>query len=196
MPEAPAVKAPSAKRDHLLETAWRLFYRDGYHAVGIDTILAEAGVAKMTLYNHFSSKEDLIVAVLERRHHEFEASLNAAIEAAGKAPLKRLLAVFDWLEDWIKSPSFNGCAFIRAVGEYPQPDERPHQVSAQHKASLIDLLTRLAKEAGAYEPTSIGRQLALLMEGAIVTAHTFGPDGVAADTREAALRLLRHRKAR
>ena len=190
MAEVVAKPSSSPKRDQLLDTAWRLFYRDGYHAVGIDTILAEAGVAKMTLYNHFASKDDLIVAVLERRHDQFMESLEAAIEAAGRAPMKRLLAVFDWLQAWLTSDGFNGCAFIRAVAEYPRADERPHQIASAHKQSIIDRMVTLAKDAGVKEPSAVGRHLALLIEGAIVTAHTFGPGTVARDTREAARRLI------
>lgn len=190
MAEVVAKPSSSPKRDQLLDTAWRLFYRDGYHAVGIDTILAEAGVAKMTLYNHFASKDDLIVAVLERRHDQFMESLENAIEAAGRAPMKRLLAVFDWLQAWLTSDGFNGCAFIRAVAEYPRADERPHQVAAAHKQSVIDRMAALAKDAGLKDAAAVGRHLALLIEGAIVTAHTFGPGNVARDTREAARRLI------
>lgn len=190
MPEASTARRESPKRDHLVETAWRLFYRDGYHAVGIDTILAEAGVAKMTLYNHFASKEELIIAVLETRHAQFSGSMNEAIELAGAAPMKRLLAVFDWLENWIEGESFNGCAFIRAVVEFPAADEKPHQVAAAHKNAVVDRLVELCREAGVRDAATVGRQLALLLEGAIVTAHTFGPKRVAKDTREAARRLI------
>src|SRR3954467_11940888 len=108
------------KRDLLLATAGDIFYRDGYHAVGIDTILAEAGLAKMTLYHHFSSKEELIIAALERRGRKIGEGIRAAVEAAGPSPRKRLLALFDWHEQWFASKDFNGCAFIRAVGEYPE----------------------------------------------------------------------------
>jgi AcrR family transcriptional regulator len=183
-------KTASPKREQLVETAWRLFYRDGYHAVGIDTILAEAGVAKMTLYNHFASKDELIVAVLEKRHQDFFNSMLSAVEKAGRSPDKRLLSVFDWLADWIEGAAFNGCAFIRAVAEYPRADEAPHKVAAAHKQSIIDLLTQLAREAELRDAIGIGRQLALLMEGAIITVHTFGPGRVAKDTREAARRLI------
>src|SRR3954470_11176335 len=93
----------SPKRDLLMDTARRLFYRDGLRAVGIDTILAEAGVAKMTLYNHFASKEELIIAILEKRDREFRASIAAKVDAAGPEPEARLLAVFDWLEGWFGS---------------------------------------------------------------------------------------------
>jgi AcrR family transcriptional regulator len=190
MPSAAVEKPSSAKREQLVDTAWRLFYRDGYRVVGIDTILAEAGVAKMTLYNHFPSKEDLIVAVLERRHDQFVDSMQQSIDAAGKSPHKRLMAVFQWLEDWFATAEFNGCAFIRAVAEFPRADERPHQVAAAHKADIIERLATLCREAGLKDPANLGRLLALLIEGAIVTAHTFGPGRVAKDTREAARRLI------
>jgi AcrR family transcriptional regulator len=190
MPQTAAAKRESPKREHLLDTAWKLFYRHGYHAVGIDTILEEAGVAKMTLYNHFSSKEDLIVAVLQKRHHEIVHAITTAVEAAGTSPGKRLLAAFDWLENWINSGEFNGCAFIRAVAEFPRPDERPHQVAAAHKNSMIELVTGLCREAELKDAANLGRQLALLIEGAIVTAHTFGAGRVGKDTREAAKRLI------
>ncbi|PTY08523.1 TetR family transcriptional regulator [Opitutaceae bacterium EW11] len=190
MTDAAATKPSSPKRDQLLDTAWRLFYRDGYHAVGIDTILAEAGVAKMTLYNHFASKDELIAAVLEKRHQEFVGALNAALEKSGKTGAKRLLAVFDWLEEWMTSPGFNGCTFIRAVAEYPRAEERPHVVAAEHKQWVIDYLAELARAASLKDPASLGRQLALVMEGAIVTAHTFGAKRVGRLARESAQRLI------
>src|SRR5512147_379340 len=89
---------PVSKRDQLVDSAFRLFYRDGYHAVGIDTILREAEIAKMTLYHHFRSKEDLIVAAIERRSAQIASEVKAALEAAGASPRKRLLAIFDWYE--------------------------------------------------------------------------------------------------
>jgi AcrR family transcriptional regulator len=184
---------PSPKREILLDAAWRLFYRDGFHAVGIDTVLAEAGVAKMTLYNHFPSKEDLIVAVLERRAAQFEGSLSAAIEAAGSNPIKRLQAFFDWHAEWLRSPDFNGCAFIKAVAEFPQADEKPHQVAAAHKARILQLLESLLKGLGIRQPAPLARQLELLTEGAIVAAHTHGRPEAARDARTAAEALVQAR---
>jgi AcrR family transcriptional regulator len=121
----------SPKRDHLMATAWRLFYRDGYRAVGIDTLLAEAGVAKMTLYNHFSSKDDLIIAVLEKRDCELRASIIALVDASTGSPADKLLTVFDWLETWFGTPDFNGCAFIRALSEYPDIAHPIHQTAVR-----------------------------------------------------------------
>src|SRR5690242_19346682 len=102
----PAARASTPKRDHLLDTAFRLFYRDGYHAVGIDTILAEAKLAKMTLYHHFKSKEELIVAALERRGEQIRAHRDAALAKAGSSPRKRLLALFDSYASWFAAPDF------------------------------------------------------------------------------------------
>jgi len=183
----------SPKRETLLETAWRLFYRDGFHAVGIDTVLAEAGVAKMTLYNHFASKEDLIVAVLERRAEQFEGSLFSAVEAAGSDPMKRLMTVFDWHTEWLRSPEFNGCAFIKAVAEFPKLDASPHQVAAAHKTRILQLLESLLKALGIRSPATLARQLELLIEGAIVSAHVHGRPEAAKDARSAAELLVKAR---
>jgi len=116
-----------------MATAQRLFYRDGYRIVGIDTLLAEAGVAKMTLYNHFASKDELIVAVIEKLDADVRSALLAAVEAAGRSPTRRLLAVFDWLAAWFEGKDFKGCAFIRALSEYPDPAHPVHRAAWRHK---------------------------------------------------------------
>src|SRR2546430_2173856 len=135
--------ASTPKRDHLLATAFRLFNRDGYHAVGIDTILAEAKLAKMTLYHHFASKEELIIAALEQRGRQNRAGLLKALEEAGNTPRKKFLAIFDWYEKWFASRDFYGCAFIRAVSEYPQIDSPVHQAVMVQKQKLIGTLESL-----------------------------------------------------
>ena len=179
------------KRDLLLDTAAELFYRGGYHAVGIDTILAEAGLAKMTLYHHFSSKEELIVAVIERRGRIIGEAIAAAIEAAGPSPRKQLLALFDWHERWFNSKDFNGCAFIRAVGEYPDVESPIHQAVIKGKQAARDRLEALLIKMEANDPERLAIQLHLLLEGAIVGAHTFGDSGVIKQAREAALILVK-----
>src|ERR1700710_431509 len=125
------------KRDLLLDTAADLFNRDGYHAVGIDTILAEAKLAKMTLYHHFASKEELIIAVLNLRSEQVNAGLQGALAEAGNSPRKRFLAVFDWYEQWFQSRDFFGCTFIRAVAEYRQMESQVHQVVMVQKQRVI-----------------------------------------------------------
>lgn len=189
---APEPVPPSTpKRDLLLDTAYRLFYRDGYHAVGIDTILAEAGLAKMTLYHHFSSKEELIVAALERRGQEIGSEIKAAVEAAGPSPRKRLLALFDWYESWFKSKDFNGCGFIRAAGEYPELASPVHQVVTRRKQASRDMLEKVLTDLGVSSPKSLAGQIQLLLEGAIVTAHISGNPDTIQLAREAALALVK-----
>jgi AcrR family transcriptional regulator len=185
----------SAKRQHLMATAWRLFYRDGYRTVGIDTLLGDADLAKMTLYNHFSSKDDLIVAVIRKRSEEVLAGLAEAVEAAGRSPERRLLAVFDWLEALFGNDDFNGCAFIRALSEFPEPAHRVHQAAWSHKQSVRKMLVRLAAEAGAKEPAALADSLRLLIDGALVAAHATGNTKPARVARAAAASLLKQARA-
>ena len=114
----------SAKREQLVDTALRLFYQDGYHATGIDKIIQEAGVARGTLYKHFKSKDDLILAVLRRRDEEFRAWFKTYVERAASDPRGRLLAMFDGMTEWFKGKAFpgrpfHGCSFINASAPPP-----------------------------------------------------------------------------
>lgn len=165
-----------SKRDELVDTALRLFYTRGFHATGIDTILAEAGVAKMTLYKHFRSKDELVLAALQRRDELFRAWLTSSIEQASEKPRERLLALFDALDDWfgeraLNALGFHGCAFMKAAGEYDSPDHPVHRAAAEHKQLIVDYLTELAAAAGAADPKALAEELSLLKEGAIVTAQ-------------------------
>jgi AcrR family transcriptional regulator len=182
---------PSAKRDHLMATAWKLFYRDGYRVVGIDTLLAEAEVAKMTLYNHFASKEELIVAVLEQRSRELLNHVDTSIAVAGRSPNRRLTAVFDGLKRWFSTEEFKGCAFIRALSEYPDPDHPIHQAAWKHKRAMNARLRVLVEEAGAKNPAALADTISLLIDGSIVSAHATRSTDPADNARAAALNLLK-----
>lgn len=186
-----AAEISSPKRDHLMATAWRLFYRDGYRVVGIDTILTEAGVAKMTLYNHFASKDELIIAILEKRDREFRASIADRVAATVGSPADKLLAVFDWTEDWFKSEGFNGCAFIRALSEYPDIAHPIHQTAWRHKVAVQAALTQLCAHAGAKDPAALANTLSILIDGAIVAAQATGSSAPARAARETAESLLK-----
>lgn len=189
-PKAPLPRA--AKRGRLLDVAQDLFSRYGYHAVGIDTVLAEAGVAKMTLYHHFPSKEALIAAVLDRRAAEIASELATKVAAARGGAAGRVLAVFDWLEDWFRSPGFHGCLFIKAASEYPAESDLPRRAAAAVKASCQKLLSDLCGELGLapMRVKPLSRQLALLLEGATVLAFIERRPEAAVDAREAARVLL------
>ncbi|MDQ8202945.1 TetR/AcrR family transcriptional regulator [Pelagicoccus sp. SDUM812003] len=188
--QSPAPRS-SPKRDLLLATAFRLFNERGYHAVGIDTILAEAGVAKMTLYNHFKSKDELIAAALDRRAKDILVHRENALSQAGRDPFDKIAALFDGYGSWFRSADFKGCAFIRAVGEFPDADHPINQLVQEQKQALIDLIESFCEEAGADDPTSLAQQIYLLAEGAIVRAHTFSSPQAADLAKHAALTLLK-----
>ena len=190
MSERSAAIRSSAKRDALLDTAEALFARQGYRAVGIDTVLAQAGVAKMTLYKHFKSKEDLIAAVLERRGNAIAAGLTERIAVAPEEPRARLLAVFDWLEEAVRSPEFHGCLFIKAASEYPAAEELPRQAALAFKEGCRTLLEGLCRDVGAGDPEGLARQLQLLLEGALVMAFLQRNPQAAGDAHRAAEALL------
>jgi len=190
MAEGQVAAGASAKREALLATAAELFSRQGFRAVGIDTLLAEAGVAKMTLYKQFGSKEELIAAVLERLAGEISSGLSARLAAAPGGSRQRVLAVFDWLADWVRSPGFHGCLFIKAAGEYPEAGDRPRQVAEAFKAGCRELLEGLCGEIGINDPARLARQLHLLMEGALVLAFLERDPRAATDAREAAEILI------
>jgi AcrR family transcriptional regulator len=180
----------SAKREALLSTAEELFSRQGYRAVGIDALLSEAGVAKMTLYKQFGSKEELIAAVLERLAGTIGTALSARLAAAPNGARGRILAVFDWLGDWVRSPAFHGCLFIKAASEYPEASERPRRAAEAFKAGCRHLLERECQELGCGDPERLARQLHLLLEGALVLAFLERDPSAATHARDAAETLL------
>lgn len=190
MAASSAANRSSAKRDALLDTAEELFTRQGYRAVGIDTVLAAAGVAKMTLYKHFRSKEELIAAVLEHRGNAISEALAKRIAAAPGGPRERLLAVFDWLTEAVRSPEFHGCLFIKAASEYPAPEDLPRQAAEAFKAGCLQLLEGLCRDVGVDDPEGLARQLQLLLEGTLVVAFLQRTPQAASDARRAAEALL------
>ena len=176
----------SNRRDHLVETALKLFCRDGFHATGIDTILADAGVAKMTLYNHFKSKDELILAALRRRDERFRNWFMRAVERRATTPRDRLLAIFDTLDEWLSGPEFSGCMFINAAAEYGRHDSPIHASTAEHKGLVLAYIRELTARAGAREPDRLASGLMLLAEGAIVMAHVACRPDSATEARAAA----------
>lgn len=180
----------SSKRDHLVDTALSLFNRDGYHAVGIDRVLAEAGVAKMTLYNHFKSKDDLILAVLRRRDEQFRHWFMRSVEKRASDPRGRLFAAFDAVGEWFASDDFSGCMFINAAAEYAEHDDPIHKIAADHKQMVRSYLKQAAEDAGADDPPELASELMMLVEGATVMAYVAGDKEAAGSARRAAETLI------
>jgi AcrR family transcriptional regulator len=163
------------KRARLLETAARLFNREGFHAVGIDRILAEAGVAKMTLYKHFPSKDGLVLAVLERKR---TAVLDWHAQAGG------VEGIFDRLGDWFADEDFHGCLFARAAQEYPDLAHPARKAAATYTRKLRQLLSLLCEDEIKAE------ELLLLIEGAAAVAAKTGAGRLAAERARTAARAL------
>ncbi|MFT5349593.1 MAG: AcrR family transcriptional regulator [Planctomycetota bacterium] len=161
----------SSKREQLINTATKLYAERGYHATGIDTILAESGIAKKTLYNHFRKKEELILAVLRQQDGEFRNYFMRQVETQAQNPKDRLLAIFDVAEQWFSQKNFFGCMFINAIGEYSGKDTPIRDACREYKKLMRDYIQSLAEDAGASDPTALADELALLLEGAIVTAQ-------------------------
>ncbi len=183
-------KAASDARQRILETADRLFYAEGVRAVGIDRVVAESGVAKATLYAHFRSKDDLILAVLRHREEGFLAWFEQAMERHAGAGKDRLAALFAALREWFETPEFRGCAFINASVELADPGHPGFAFARQHKERFHAFLARLIEESLGKAAARMAPAVAVLIEGAIVSAVIEGSPGPADVARDAALRLL------
>ena len=179
---------PSAA-ERLLDTASRLFYARGIPNVGINEIIARAGVARMTLYHHFSSKDALVKAVLEARRRERGAWLERADDLAAD-PRGKILAVFDLLESWAQAPDFRGCPLVAASFELGGQFNAALPYARDHLDSVRAFFEERARQAGAADPTALAAQLQLLLEGATVTALVQGTAGPANDARAAAAALV------
>ncbi len=159
------------KRRHIIETAYRLFKRDGFHATGIDRIIGEADIAKMTMYRHFPSKDELIVEVLDWRAERFKRQLDDLARTT-MAPRAKIAAIFDWHERWFASPDFHGCLFQHALAEFGEPD---HAVFLAVIRQKRDLQERLQRILALSMPKERARQAAMtlfmLIEGATMLAE-------------------------
>ncbi|MEZ0264284.1 MAG: TetR/AcrR family transcriptional regulator [Phycisphaerae bacterium] len=178
-------------RDRLLDTAIDLFYAHGFHAVGLDRVLAETGVTKTTFYKHFESKDDLVVAAIERRDEWERGAWGRAIgKLAGDDPRARLVALFDVLDVWFNDPSFGGCIFINAAAEFADPRDPAHQVAAAHKRRARDDFRDLARAAGATDPEALADQYTALFEGTLIMRHVHGRDDAARVIKPVIERLI------
>jgi AcrR family transcriptional regulator len=186
-----AIATPrSPARERILDAASTAFYRRGINAVGVDAVVAEAGVAKATLYRHFPSKDELIVAFLRRRDTRWRGWLRDAVERLAPAPADRPLAVFDALGEWFSSDEFRGCAFINAAAEIADAAHPARAAVEDHKRLLAEYLDEVLREAGAADPAADAGALLLLVEGAIVSALIERDAAPAARARRAAVRIL------
>ncbi len=168
---APATGARGlAARQALIEAAIRLFCRQGIAASGIDAVISHSGVARMTLYNHFGSKDGLLAAALEEEGAAWRAWFFARLAQVEGAPKTRLLAIFDALGEWFAREDYFGCALMNAVAEYRNQNPVVLKVTQAHKRPVLEYIGALCEAAGAADAKALASQIDLLMDGAIVKA--------------------------
>jgi AcrR family transcriptional regulator len=179
----------SPARDRILDTAFRLFYARGIRAVGVDTIIAESGVAKATFYKHFPAKDDLVVAYLDKVDEVWSGQLRAAAEAAGEDPADQLVGLFDALSTACRREGYRGCAFINAAAE-AVPGTPVHDRTVAHKQRVLEWVTQLATSAGAADPAGLARTLTLLLDGGLASGSLDASPEAPAVARNSARQLV------
>lgn len=158
-------------RDRLIDTAIALFNRHGFHATGVDRIVAVAKVAKKTLYAHFPSKEDLILAALSRKRAAFADKFLPAVLTTSDQPRDRLLGLFELAKSWFDDPDFYGCLFVNAAVEYSEAGHPINACAREFKTLLRGFAREQATLGGAADPDTLADQIALLFEGATTVAQ-------------------------
>jgi AcrR family transcriptional regulator len=183
---------PESGRERVMRAAYDLFSRQGTRTVGVDAVIGEARVAKMTLYRNFASKDDLILAFLERREALWTHGwVRAESQRRGESPAQRLLAIFELFGEWFARADFEGCSFVTTLLEVTNRESAVRQASVQHLANIRSYLCELAAEAGVADPDSFARKWHILMKGSIVAAAE-GDTHAAARARELGILLLDH----
>ena len=185
------MKKETTPKDKVFQTASRLFYQNGYRAIGVDTLAAESGIGKMTLYRHYPSKDDLIVAYLQASDETFWTNFKQISDNA-LTPQAKLLAFFEALQDYVITPECHGCPFLNVATEYPETDYAGHQIAIRHKQTVRARFTELARQANARQPEVLADALFLLMDGAYMAARMFSssPRNPAANLTEIARQLI------
>ena len=193
-PSDAQIRRGGAARERILETAYDLFSRSGTRAVGVDTIIAESGVAKMTLYRNFASKDDLILEFLRQRDERWtRAWLQAEVTQREEQPGARMLAIFDVFGEWFARDDFEGCAFINVMLELDDRESRVRVACVGHLVAIRNFVRGLAVAAGVADADAdhVAAQWHILMKGSIVAAAE-GDTAAAGRARELGALLLTH----
>lgn len=179
---------PERTRAAILHTATQVLYERGLDGIGVAELCTRLGVSKETLYRHFGTKDGLVQAVLEARSNRVIRWLTDAVTAAGDDPADRLTALFEALQGWYDEPAFRGCGLLNAATQHHT--EAVRIITARHLGRYLELLTKIADQAGVTDPHLLGRQLLILVEGATVVADHHSRARAGEDARQAALTLL------
>ncbi|NGO79657.1 TetR/AcrR family transcriptional regulator [Streptomyces sp. YC504] len=183
----PANSPKSPARSRVLDTATRLFYAEGVHSVGIDRIIAEAGVAKATFYHHFPAKDALVKAYIEEQTRQQQAAID---ELTADGPREKLLAVFDRMGQIGALADFRGCPFINAAAEYPDPAHPVRQAIEEYRSWFRTLMRDLLTDAGDPDPVRTADLLMLIRDGLAVACDLDDPTAPRPVVRDAVLRVL------
>ncbi len=186
----PQLSSNSEARARILAVAGDLFYREGFRAVGVDRIVAESGVAKMTFYRHFPSKDDLLVAVLEHRRQQWHEWFTERVEHNRAEGAGALSAIFDALEEWVSMPGFRGCPFANTCTELADPDHPGHAVGVAHVEALVMRLEAAIRAEGERPAEPTAREILLLINGALLCAALSESPEPIQWARRAAQRLI------
>jgi AcrR family transcriptional regulator len=188
----PLVKARSG-RERILDAAYELFSRGGVRAIGVDTITAEADVAKMTLYRNFASKNELALAFLALREERWTIGwVQREVQRRASTPAGQLLAIFEIFSEWFARDDFEGCAFVTSLLEFEDRADPVRQACVTHLANIRAFVCELAAAAGVDDPQRVAAQWHILMKGSIVAAHEGDRDAALAARELAVLLLERH----
>lgn len=179
-----------AARERLIDTAISLFNRYGFHATGVDRIVAAAKVAKKTLYAHFPSKEELILAALARKEATFADQFIPMVAASSDDPKQRLLTLFEMAKTWFSDPDFFGCLFVNAAVEYSEAGHPINACARRFKTLLRGFAREQAVLGGAADPDLLADQVALLFEGATTVAQVSARPDAATTAKQIAETLI------
>jgi AcrR family transcriptional regulator len=177
-------------RDRILDTATDLFYQEGVRAVGVDLIVERSGVAKTSLYRHFKTKDDLVVAMLERDDVGYWSHWDCVAAETKDDAEQELRAQVEWIARDIAEPKYRGCPFLNVATEFPAADHPARAVAVRHKSELRRRLLGLTKRLGVERPAETADQLVLVIDGAYVNGQLFRQKGPAHSLMKATLALL------
>ncbi|MFT6332681.1 MAG: AcrR family transcriptional regulator [Lentimonas sp.] len=165
---------------------------NGFNATGVGKIISTAGVSKKTLYNHFTSKNELILAVLRKKDEIFRNDFMHTVESLGSNPKDQIIVIFNVLEKWFYDKDFCGCLFINAVAKFSQEEDSINAACKERKKLIYDYICKLTTTAVFKEPAELARQIHLLVEGAIVSANVSGHKNSAKRAQEMPKILLEY----
>ena len=177
-------------KQKILQVSTDLFQTRGINSTGVDTIVAVAGTTKMTLYKYFETKEELILAVLQQSHQDFQNWMNEKLGGLGGSPNEKIEKLFEFIEEWVTSPSFTGIAFIKASAEFPNEENRIHQLSSQQSREFRQFITKLAQDANIKDAEGLALQLSILFEGAVQAEQIKRGSGAIKSAKKAAKTLI------